>query len=104
MATPSLGSASWALAICAIQAALSVMLMNPGPLTSTSSNIGDPVRCPATRLATSRGGWPSRLPSASATLDWKSAKADGRITGSASANSGPNSATSAALTCAASAA
>src|SRR5215469_9158543 len=98
------GSASWALAMPAIHSSLSVMLMKPGPLTSALASMRDPARYPARRLATSRGGWPTRLPSDRAALDWKSANADGRITGSASAYSGPNSAMSAALTCAASAA
>ena len=38
----------------------------------------------ASSAATSRGGRPSRLPSGSATLAWKSANDDDRISGSAS--------------------
>ncbi len=56
--------------------------MKPGPLTSGGSHASDTSSRPASSAATSRGGRPSRLASASATLAWKSANEDGRIAGS----------------------
>ena len=73
-------------------------LMKPGPLTSGGSHTSDTSSRPASSPATSRGGRPSRLASGSATLAWKSANEDGRISGSVSPKSGPNDATMASCT------
>ena len=96
--SPSLGSSSMREAWSAIQRSRSRKLMKPGPLTSGGSHTSDTSSRLASSAATSRGGRPSRLPSGSATLAWKSAKEDGRISGSASAKSGPNDATMASCT------
>ena len=89
---PSRGSSSMREAWAAIQSSRSRKLMKPGPLTSGGSHTSATSRWPASSPATSRGGRPSRLPSGSATLAWKSANEEGRISGSASPKSGPNDA------------
>ena len=80
----SRGSVSICEAWAAIQSSRSVRLMKPGPLTSGSAQIPATSRRLVSSAATSRGGRPSRLPSGSAALAWKSANEDGRISGSAS--------------------
>ena len=97
-ASPSLGSPSICVACAAIQSSRSEKLMKPGPLTSGSAHMSATSSRAASSAATSRGGRPSRLPSGSATLAWKSANEDGRISGSASPKSGPNDATMASCT------
>ena len=96
--SPSLGSPSMREAWAAIQSPRRVKLMKPGPLTSGGSLTSATSSRLASSAATSRGGRPSRLASGSATLAWKSAKEDGRISGSAVPKSGPNDATMASCT------
>src|ERR1700730_2198053 len=100
--TPSRSSASTDPACAAIQESLRVRLMKPGPLTSMAETTSATSRFSTTSFATSRGFRPSFLASGSATLAWKSANCDGRMTGSASAKEGPKAAASAARTRAAS--
>ncbi len=97
-ASPSLGSLSICEAWAAIQSSRRVKLMKPGPLTSGSAHMSVTCSRAVSSLATCRGGRPSRLPSGSATLAWKSANEEGRISGSASPYSGPNDATMASCT------
>jgi hypothetical protein len=66
---PSLGSSSRAVVAPAIQSPRSVKLMKPGPVTVGGSQMSPTSRWPAMSFATSRGGRPSRLASASAALD-----------------------------------
>ena len=83
--TPSRPLPSISPAWPAIQSLRSVRLMKPGPLTSGSWQMSAISSERASSAATSRGGRCSRPASDSATLAWKSACCDGRITGSASA-------------------
>ncbi len=83
-ASPSLPSPSISVAWPAIQSARRVKLMNPGPLTTGSAHMSATSRWPTSSLAISAGGRPTRLASGSAAFAWKSAKDEGRISGSAS--------------------
>src|ERR1017187_6270903 len=97
-ARPRRGAASCSLAWAAIQSLCRVMLRNPGPLTSGGPATLVRSRWPASSVATSRGGRPSRLASGRATLAWKSANWGGRMSGWASAYSVPNAWASASFT------
>ena len=83
--TPRRGSARSPAAARAIQSFRSVKFTKPGPLTVGGSAMSATSSRAAISLAMSRGARPSRLASGRAALDWKSANADGRISGSASA-------------------
>ena len=66
--------------------------MKPGPLISTGCADAVQVEGVHDLAATSRGGIPTFLASASAALTWRSANWDGRSTGSASRKSSPKAA------------
>ena len=57
--------------------------MKPGPLTSTSAQMSSREAAATTSSATWRGGRPTTLARGRAPLAWKSARSDGRNTGSA---------------------
>ena len=67
---PRRGSASISVAAAAIQALLSLKLMNPGPLTVGGSAMSPTSRWPTISAAMSLGALPSRLASGSDVLDW----------------------------------
>src|SRR6478609_7516757 len=87
--TPARSSASTSWSRPAIHALEKVRLMNPGPLTSTESHTPSRSSAATILAATSRGGIPTFLASASAALTCTSANCDGRSTGSASRKSSP---------------
>jgi hypothetical protein len=71
-------------ACAAIQSSRRVRLMKPGPLIAGSAQMPVTSSLAVSSAATSRGGRPTLLASGRAALAWKSAKAEGRISGSAS--------------------
>ena len=85
---PRRASAAMAPTAVASHSSERVMLRNPGPLTSTDSAIPSRSSCAVTLAATSRGGIPTFLASASGALACRSANCDGRSTGSACRSSG----------------